>query len=124
MLSIPQTPTSECSNMVELLRTRALDHGGHRAFTFLGDGETETDSLTYAELDIKARALASLLQEQRMRGERIVLLHPPGLDFVVAFFGCLYAGAIAVPAVLIEPTGEGSGNAFANRGPGLHVGLD
>jgi acyl-CoA synthetase (AMP-forming)/AMP-acid ligase II len=84
--------------MVELLRTRALDQGGHRAFTFLGDGETETDSLTYAELDLRARALATLLQEQRVSGERVVLLHPPGLDFVVAFFGCLYAGAIAVPA--------------------------
>lgn len=98
MLSIPQIPVSECSNMVELLRTRALDHGEHRAFTFLGDGETETDSLTYAELDLRARALATLLQEQRMSGERIVLLHPPGLDFVIAFFACLYAGAIAVPA--------------------------
>ncbi len=98
MLSIPQIPVSECSHMVELLRMRALDQGEHRAFTFLGDGETETDFLTYAELDLRARALAALLQEHNVRGERVVLLHPPGLDFIVAFFGCLYAGAIAVPA--------------------------
>lgn len=98
MRSIPRITVRECSNMVELLRTRALDHGGRRAFTFLGDGETETDSLTYTELDIRVRALATLLQEQRMSGERVVLLHPPGLDFVIAFFGCMFAGAIAVPA--------------------------
>src|SRR5688572_27403906 len=33
-----------------------------------------------------------------MSGQRALLLYPPGLDFVAGFFGCLYAGAIAVPA--------------------------
>jgi acyl-CoA synthetase (AMP-forming)/AMP-acid ligase II/acyl carrier protein len=33
-----------------------------------------------------------------MAGERALLLHPPGLEFVAAFFGCLYAGVVAVPA--------------------------
>ena len=33
-----------------------------------------------------------------MTGERALLLYPPGLEFIVAWFGCLYAGVVAVPA--------------------------
>src|SRR5437764_1050890 len=80
------------------MRLRMVEQGNLQAYTFLGDGETETDSLTYEELDHKARALAALLQQRKVSGERVVLLLPPGLDFIVAFFGCLYAGAVAVPA--------------------------
>ncbi|MGE4427778.1 MAG: amino acid adenylation domain-containing protein, partial [Solirubrobacteraceae bacterium] len=53
--------------------------------------------LTYRELDIKARAIASALRRQGAEGERVLVLCPSGLEFVVGFFGCIYAGAIAVP---------------------------
>ncbi len=62
------------------------------------DGEQEEARWSYAELDRGARAVAARLQAASMRGERAMLLFPPGLDFVKAFFGCLYAGVIAVPA--------------------------
>src|SRR5262249_32608281 len=67
------------------------------AYAFLTDGEVEETSLTYGELDRMARSGAALLQSMGATGERVLLLYPPGLDFVAAFFGCLYAGAIAVP---------------------------
>ncbi|HBL31985.1 MAG TPA: hypothetical protein DD490_34615, partial [Acidobacteria bacterium] len=84
-------------HLVDLLQARALASPGRRAYTFLADGETESAALTWAELDGRARALGAALVGQGARGERVLLLFPPGLDFVAAFFGCLYAGAVAVP---------------------------
>lgn len=72
------------------------------AFTFLIDGD-EQASLTRGEFDARARALAAALVARGLSGQRVLLLHAPGLDFVVAFFGCLYAGAVAVPAYPPEP---------------------
>ncbi|MBI1899620.1 MAG: aminotransferase class I/II-fold pyridoxal phosphate-dependent enzyme [Planctomycetia bacterium] len=84
--------------LVELLRHRAAYQAWECAYRFLVDGDSEEISVTYHELDRQARAIAAKLQEQGLAGERAVLLYPPGLDFIAAFFGCLYAGAIAVPA--------------------------
>lgn len=85
------------STLVDLLSYRALYQTNQSAFTFLKDGETEFVSLTYQELDQKARAIAMVLQSMKATGERALLLYPPGLEFIAAFFGCLYAGVIAVP---------------------------
>ncbi|WP_313930037.1 non-ribosomal peptide synthetase [Trichocoleus sp. FACHB-262] len=84
--------------MVELLRERASQQANQRAFTFLADGETESDWLTYADFDQRSRAIAAQLQALNLQGERALLLYPPGLDYLTAFFGCLYAGVVAVPA--------------------------
>jgi acyl-CoA synthetase (AMP-forming)/AMP-acid ligase II len=67
---------------------------------YLTDGESEEDvSMTYAELDHGARATAVRILENHPTGSRCLLLYPPGtLEFVVGFFGCLYAGCVAVPA--------------------------
>lgn len=86
------------STLVDLLHHRALHQPKQLAFTFLPDGETEAVSWTYQELDQQSRALAAQLQELGLSGERALLLYPPGLDYLAAFFGCLYAGVVAVPA--------------------------
>ncbi|MEM8947281.1 MAG: aminotransferase class I/II-fold pyridoxal phosphate-dependent enzyme [Planctomycetota bacterium] len=86
------------SNLVELLQHRALHQGDDIGFRFLTDGERETVEWTYADVDRKARAIATSLQSMGLEGERALLLYPSGLDFVAAFFGCLYAGVTAVPA--------------------------
>ena len=86
------------SNLVDLLRHRALHQGADRAFTFLVDGEQEEIQLSYRELDRRARAIGAWLQSRRLEGQRALLLYPAGLDFIAAFFGCLYAGVVAVPA--------------------------
>ena len=94
-------PTSEASfapTIVDLLRQRAAYRPHDRAFTFLVDGENEELNITYAELDRKARAVGAWLMDQGMVGKRVLLLYPSGLDFIAAFMGCLYGGAIAVPA--------------------------
>ncbi len=86
------------SNLIELLQHRALHQGDDTGFRFLVDGESELIEWTYADVDRKARAIAASLQAMGLEGERALLLYPSGLDFVAAFFGCLYAGVTAVPA--------------------------
>jgi len=91
------------STFVELLRYRSLQQMDKLAFSFLAEGEREVSRLTYGELDRRARALARKLQQSCPKGERAILLDPPGLDFIVGFLGCLYAGIVAVPAYLPRP---------------------
>ncbi len=83
-----------------LLAQRASASPERVSLLFLGDGETESERETFASLDRKARAIAASLRTQATAGDRILLLFGPGLDFVCAFFGCLYAGMIAVPVHL------------------------
>ena len=75
-----------------------------RAITFLGNGEAETGVLTYGQLSGRAAGLAAALCRCGAARERVLLLYPSGLDFVIAFLGTLAAGATAVPA----PHAQGS----------------
>ncbi|TAN66231.1 MAG: amino acid adenylation domain-containing protein [Methylobacter sp.] len=86
------------ASLVALLRQRAERQAHRTAYTFLENGERALRSMTYGELDLQARQLAAQLQAAGMQGERAILLYPPELDYIVAFFACLYAGTIAVPA--------------------------
>ena len=84
--------------LVDLARRRAAGLADRSAYTFLTDRDSETCELTYGELDRRARAIAVRLQSLGAGGERAILLYPPGLDYIAAFFGCLYAEVVAVPA--------------------------
>ena len=85
--------------LVQLLRRRALDQPDQIGYTFLLDGdETKEISLSYRELDETARLIAARILTYATAGDRILLLYPSGLEYIPAFFGCLYAGVIAVPA--------------------------
>ena len=91
------------TTVAALLRARAAERPEQVAFTFLTDGESEGGRLTYGELDRRAAAIAAALAASVAPGERALLLYPPGLDFIAAFFGCLYAGVVAVPAYPPRP---------------------
>ncbi|MBU7583098.1 MAG: fatty acyl-AMP ligase [Nostoc sp. TH1S01] len=90
-MSIVYTSTS----LIEILNYRVQYQPDKPAYIFLQNGETESGSLTYGELDRQARVIAAYLQS--WQGERVLLLYPSGLEFIAAFFGCLYAGVVAVP---------------------------
>ena len=92
---------TEFSTWIELLRYRAARQPDQTAYKFLSSGEE--DQLTFAELDAEARTIAAQLQADGATGERILLLYPQGLRYVASFFGCLYAGAIAVPVYPPHP---------------------
>lgn len=95
--------SKEAENFVDILRRRAREQPRRWAFSFLEDGEVESVRLDYAQLDLQARAIAADLQRRGLQGERILLLHSRPADFVPAFFGCLYAGAAAVPMPAPSP---------------------
>lgn len=82
-------------SLVDLLCIRAETQSSKPAYVFLDDGEREGGRVTYGDLDRRARSIAASLGAA---GERALLLYPPGLDYIEAFFGCLYAGVVAVPA--------------------------
>ncbi len=84
--------------LVALLEHRAKYQPEAATYRFLVDGESEEVALTNQELDCLARRIAHHLQSQGLQGERALLLFPAGLEFIAAFFGCLYAGVVAVPA--------------------------
>ena len=94
-----QKPTS----LVDILQWRAMNQPHQLAYRFLLDGEYDEVCLSYQELDQRARSIAALLQSSAKVGDRALLLYPPGLDFIVAYFGCLYARIIAIPAYPPHP---------------------
>jgi acyl-CoA synthetase (AMP-forming)/AMP-acid ligase II len=71
-----------------------------RAYTFLVNGEDQERVLSYRELQTRAKVVGNALRCLGLSKKAVLLLFPSGLDFIVAFFGCLYAGAVAVPANL------------------------
>jgi acyl-CoA synthetase (AMP-forming)/AMP-acid ligase II/acyl carrier protein len=83
---------------VDVLRHWTERQPERTALTFLEDGESPSRELTYAALDQRARAIAVRLNQTVQIGDRVLLLHLPSLEFVTAFFGCLYAGVVAIPA--------------------------
>ncbi len=86
------------SSMAEVLRRRAADSGDRLAFSYLQADGTEGPRLSYGELDSQASRIAAALLRQAEPGDRALLLYAPGLEFIAAFVGCLYAGLVAVPA--------------------------
>ncbi|MEM6807487.1 MAG: AMP-binding protein, partial [Bacteroidota bacterium] len=93
---IPQA-VLKVDNFVDVLREQAVLNDGKRLYGFLTNGETLGESYTFDELDARARSIAVRLQERNLEGERAILLYPSSLEYLAAFFGCLYAGVIAVP---------------------------
>ncbi|WP_338580278.1 non-ribosomal peptide synthetase [Pseudomonas sp. ML2-2023-6] len=85
-------------NLAQALQLRAAKTPDRLALRFLADDPLDAVVLSYGELDLRARTIAAALQANAGVGERAVLLFPSGPDYVAAFFGCLYAGVIAVPA--------------------------
>lgn len=81
----------------ELLRYRARHQPVHLAYVFLSDGELEAEEITYGQLDQQARRIGAWLQARDPQAGAAALLYTPGLRFIEAFFGCLYAGVVAIP---------------------------
>lgn len=94
---MPEDNSAAARTLVELLRLRAERYQDKPAFVFAPDGAQEQSRLTYTELDCRARTIAAELQQHGAAGRRVLVVCRPGLDSVAAYFGCLYAGAVAVP---------------------------
>ncbi|HEY8938868.1 MAG TPA: fatty acyl-AMP ligase [Cellvibrio sp.] len=93
-------PLDSAQTILTCLEHYAAARGSENAYVFLTDGETQEQPLTYNELRERAQSLAGELTQRGLQDQAVLLLFPAGLDFVIAFFACLYAGTIAVPANL------------------------
>ncbi|MEF2074608.1 AMP-binding protein [Consotaella aegiceratis] len=70
-------------------------------YTFLREGGAlaEAETWTAAETRDKIQSLATCLRDMVEPGARVLILLPPGLEFIRAFFACILSGAIAVPTM-------------------------
>ncbi|HEV8454769.1 MAG TPA: fatty acyl-AMP ligase [Gemmatimonadales bacterium] len=102
----------EFATLVDTLRFRAERQPDRVGYRFLLDGETREASLTYGELCCRAEAIAALLATLQRTGDRALLVYPPGLDFICAWFGCLAAGSVAV---VVQPPHQARLPQFLSR---------
>ncbi len=86
----------EPADVIDLLCSRSIRSSDQCAYTFLSDDDKDL-SITYGDLDRRAKQIGAWLQSRRLEGERALLMFQPGLDFIAAFFGCIYANVLAVP---------------------------
>src|SRR5262245_2172092 len=92
------------SSIGDIVAARAASQPDSLAYAFLESGEREEGRLTRRDLDRQSLAIAKAIASRVPRGSRVLLLFPPGLQFIPAFFGCLRAGSIALPAY--SPSGQ------------------
>src|SRR3954451_10753471 len=88
------------ASLVAVLEHRAATQANKRALIFLTDRGAEEAVLTFHELHDAANAVAKRLAAVAKAGDRALLVFPPGLEFIVAFYGCLIARVIAVPMMV------------------------
>lgn len=85
------------ASWIALAQKQAAQFGNKSAYIFLKNGEHIGENITYKELDLRARALAAHLQTRCSPGDRVLLVYDSCIENMIAFFGCLYGGLIAVP---------------------------
>ncbi len=101
--TIPPFMQHGVTSLVDILISRAENQPDKLLYRFLRDGEYDEVCITYKSLDQRARSIAARLQACTKPGDRALLLFPAGLDFIAAYFGCLYAKVIAIPAYPPHP---------------------
>jgi len=108
-------------SLVAVLARRAAEQADDPAYVFVSDRGTEEATLTFRQVHDAASALAARLSTAARPGDRAILVFPPGLEFLVAFFGCLMAGIIAVPMMMPRRNSarDASAAILANCAPAL-----
>jgi len=95
-----------------LLDLRAEQNADRLGYAFLDESLSEEQSISYGELQRRALNIAAKLRQTADNDDRVILLTPSGVEFVIAFFGILYAKCIAVPLAPILK-GKSLANYFA-----------
>ncbi len=93
----------QADTLYDVLKYRAETQPDDPAYVFLNNGEEETSPLTYKQLHDSSVAFAARLQKMNLTGERALLIFESGYEYIVSFFGCIYAGVISVP---LHPPGK------------------
>jgi acyl-CoA synthetase (AMP-forming)/AMP-acid ligase II/acyl carrier protein len=94
---------SKIKNLIDMTEFQANAQPEKIAFTILSDGENPAQQISFGELPWYAKRIAAVLQEHKLTGKCALLLYPTGIEYIIAFFACLYAGVIAIPAYPPDP---------------------
>ena len=94
---------ADCRTLIDLVRFRAATSPDKIVYRFLPGERKAEVTLTHAQLEARVGAVAARVAEVAPKGSRALLLIPSGLDYVAAYFGCLAAGVVAVPAYPPHP---------------------
>lgn len=89
---------NQCSTYVEVVKNHAISSPDHVVFRFLSDGVNESESLTFLQLETRAKAIGASMQHYGSKGDNALLLFQPGLSYVASLFACFYSGYVAIPA--------------------------
>lgn len=81
-----------------MLQDKAASNPNKVAIEFLTN--KKITSYTFLNLHQKALAIAEEIKKNCQQGDRVILLYPPSIDFIAAFWGCIYAGVVPVPTPL------------------------
>jgi acyl-CoA synthetase (AMP-forming)/AMP-acid ligase II len=100
------TGRTDAMKLLEALDHWNKVHPNKSLYHYLNDSGDVSKSVTYAQLNTQSSELARYLREdlQCHHGDRVLLVYPPSLDFVVAFYACIKAGVIAVPTFPPDPS--------------------
>jgi acyl transferase domain-containing protein/acyl-CoA synthetase (AMP-forming)/AMP-acid ligase II/aryl carrier-like protein len=85
------------SKFLSKLQAKLHHHFHETAYIQLGENNQEIRKISFGDLDGQARSFAAYLQQKSRPGESVLLIYPAGIDFIIAFLGCLYAGRTAIP---------------------------
>src|SRR5688572_25158368 len=102
MIDAPSSLRTHAQTLLDVLDAELLRDPLRTAYTFCRD-DGERTQVSISQLARRAKAIAANLQDRLSPGDRVLLVYPPGLDFLTGFFGCLYAGVLAVPATYPKP---------------------
>lgn len=103
----------------ELVEKRCRTTPERVSYVFLADDSDASESVTYADLLRMIATIGARLKATTRRGDRVLLLHPTGREFIGSFLACLWTGRIAVPVHLpsarrLEPTARIAGDCGAS----------
>lgn len=112
------------TTLISLVERNIANIGDTVAFRYLDFGrsaEGEATQLTWAQFDMRMRAIGARIQQMADKGERVAILAPQGLDYITAFYAAVKAGTIAVPLFAPELPGhaERLATALADSRPSL-----
>lgn len=86
--------------IIEYLHHHVANKPNEVAFSFLPSSKEPLTELTFVEFYSEALSVANFLKSKVHVGDKVLLLYPPSIDYIVTFYGCLLAGVIAIPAPL------------------------
>lgn len=85
------------SSMIDLLSHKAMIHPEKVVYTYIYNDNQDEINITYQELHTCAKQIAAYLQKSGLEGQRALLMYPPGIEYIKAFLGCIYANVVPVP---------------------------